>query len=176
MFIPADEEAPRRIARLRELGLGERPEPEFDEFARRLAGIAGAPLAMVNFLREHEQYFAGLYAPGFVQGGPGTPALPDDPARFMRMEQGWCPHVVARRKPLILDDVCDYPRFAGNPVVDQFNIRAYMGAPLIDQTGTAIGTVCVVDTRRREWGDLAALAFIKAQASELLAIISQRAD
>src|SRR5258708_23024645 len=59
----------------------------------------------------------------------------------------WCPHVVARKLPMILGDVCAYPRFAGNPVVDQFGIRAYIGAPLIDMTGTVLGTVCVVDVR-----------------------------
>jgi GAF domain-containing protein len=59
---------------------------------------------------------------------------------------------VVRRKALVLDDVCDYPRFAGNPVVDKIGIRSYLGAPLLDdRTGTALGTVCVVATEPRPW-------------------------
>jgi signal transduction protein with GAF and PtsI domain len=172
LFTPVDEEAPRRVVRLRELGLGERPEPEFDEFARSLATTSKAPLAMVNFIDENRQYFAGLYAPDLVQPGPG-PVAPDDPARVMRRDQGWCPHVVVRRLPLVLDDVCDYPRFAGNPVVDEVGIRSYIGAPLIDRTGTALGTICIVDREPRPWGR-PGLDFIKSRAAELMELIHQR--
>jgi GAF domain-containing protein len=58
-------------------------------------------------------------------------------------------------------------------VVDQFGIRAYMGAPLIDSTGTVLGTVCVVDTERRAWGR-DGLSFIKDRAAEMIETINQR--
>jgi GAF domain-containing protein len=173
LFTPADAEAPQRVARLRELGLGERPEPEFDDFARMLATSTGAPLAMVNFISEDRQYFAGLHAPAMIGSAPGIVAAPDDPARTMTRDQGWCPHVVSRRLPLVLDDVCDYPRFAGNPVVDEIGIRSYIGAPLIDQTGTALGTICIVDLDPRPWGR-PGLDFIKAKAAEMIDMINKR--
>ena len=172
LFTPVDQEAPRRVMRLRELGLGKRPDAEFDEFARTLANATKAPLSMVNFIDEDRQYFAGLYAPDLVQGGPGAPAA-DNPARIMARDHGWCPHVVVRRLPLVLDDVCDYPRFAGNPVVDEIGIRSYLGAPLIDRTGTALGTICIVDREPRPWGR-PGLDFIKARAAELMELIHQR--
>ncbi len=173
LFTPVDHEAPRRVMRLRELELGERPEPEFDDFAQMLATSTGAPLAMVNFVSEDRQYFAGLYAPAFVAGGPGAVAAADDPARVMTKDQGWCPHVVVRRLPLVLDDVCDYPRFAGNPVVDEIGIRSYIGAPLIDRTGTTLGTICVVDLEPRPWGR-PGLDFIKGKAAEMVEMIHER--
>ena len=154
-FRPADTEAALRVARLRELGLGRHPEPAFDKFAQAMADAAETPLAMVNFLGTDLQYFAGLHAPGFVQGGTGAFAGPDDPARSMTMDQGWCPYVVAHRLARVLDDVCAHPRFAGNLVVDQFGIRAYMGAPLVDSTGIVLGTVCVVDAERRHGAAMA---------------------
>ncbi len=52
----------------------------------------------------------------------------------------------------MLEDVTDYPRFAGNAVVDEFGIRSYMGAPLTDGTGMVLGTVAVSDVRPRGWG------------------------
>src|SRR5215207_6874821 len=126
LVTPVDYEAPQRVRRLRELGLGERPDPEFDEFARKLAQITGAPYAMVNFISEHRQYFAGLYGPSTGQADANPQAgTGEDPDRVMDKDHGWCPHVVVRRLALVLDDVCAYPRFAGNPVIDKIGIRAY---------------------------------------------------
>ncbi|GAA2406473.1 GAF domain-containing protein [Streptomyces glaucosporus] len=168
LLTPEDREAPARVTRLRELGIGDAPIPEFDEFARRLAQITGAPYAMVNFIDEERQYFAGLYAPGSdrtVELGPAQPA--PQVGRVMARDHGYCPHVIVRRKALVLEDVCDYPRFAGNPVVDEIGIRSYLGAPLIDRTGTALGTVCVVDQEPRPWGRQG-LETIKGMAAELV--------
>jgi GAF domain-containing protein len=173
LMTPLDEEAPRRVARLRELGLGQAPDPEFDDFARALATTTDAPLAMVNFIGENRQFFAGLYAPGSPTARTDLAAAAADPMRVMARDHGWCPHVVVRRLPLVLDDVCDYPRFAGNPVVDEIGIRSYLGAPLIDRTGTALGTICIVDREPRPWGR-PGLEFIKARAAELIGKIHER--
>lgn len=162
LLTPEDREAPARVTRLRELGVGDAPVPEFDDFARRLARTTGAPCAMVNFMDEHRQYFAGLYAQTSPRAG-----------RAMARDHGYCPHVVVRRKALVLEDVCDYPRFAGNPVVDEIGIRSYLGAPLIDRTGTALGTVCVVAREPRPWGRQG-LETIKSMAAELVERIHRR--
>jgi GAF domain-containing protein len=169
---PSDDEAPRRTQRLRDLGLGEVPEPEFDEFARRLAHTTGAPYAMVNFIDEERQYFAGLYTPSVDEPATGVEPA-EEPGREMPKDHGWCPHVVVRRKALVLDDVCDYPRYNGNPVIDKLGIRSYLGAPLIDHTGTTLGTICVVDTDIHEWGH-DGLATIKALAAEMVEILNRR--
>ncbi|GLZ10765.1 histidine kinase [Actinomadura sp. NBRC 104425] len=174
LLTPVDEEAPRRVLRLRELRLGDVADPEFDAFARDLAQVTGTPFAMVNFIDEQRQFFAGLYvAPGVeaVSGG----GEPIEMGREMARDHGWCPHVVVRRLPLVLDDVCDYPRFAGNPVVDTIGIRSYMGAPLIDRCGVALGTICVVDREPRPWGR-PGLELIKARAAEMVELIHRRED
>lgn len=177
LLTPLDEEAPRRVTRLRELGFGDMPDPEFDAFARDLATSTGAPFAMVNFIDEHRQYFAGLYSPASAPSGSALvtadPVATVEPGRVMSRDHGYCPHVVVRRLPLVLDDVCDYPRFAGNPVVDEIGIRSYLGAPLIDRTGTTLGTICIVDREPRPWGR-PGLDFIKAKAAELVARIHER--
>ncbi|QEU90219.1 GAF domain-containing protein [Streptomyces kanamyceticus] len=166
LLTPVDKEAPARVRRLRGLGLGQRPDPALDRFADRLAELTGAPYSMVNFLGEDRQFFAGLHTP---QGPVG------DDCRFMARDHGYCPHVVARRKALVLEDVRDYPRFAGNPVVDEVGIRSYLGAPLIDRTGVVLGTVCVVDVEPRPWGR-AGLDTIKTMAADLVGQIHRRED
>jgi GAF domain-containing protein len=168
LLTPEDRDAAARVARLHELGLGNMPVPEFDEFASNLARTTNAPYAMVNFIDENQQYFAGLYTAGQsameLQPAPNQSQV----GREMTRDQGYCPHVVVRKKALVLEDVCDYPRFAGNAVVDEIGIRSYMGAPLIDwKTGVALGTICVVDTDTHPWGR-EGLATIKSMAQQLV--------
>ncbi|UIX29485.1 GAF domain-containing protein [Streptomyces sp. GQFP] len=171
LLTPEDKDAPARIRRLRGLGLGERPEPALDAFADRLAELVGAPYAMVNFIGEERQFFAGLHVPADTgtSGRTGADSDEEKPrvGRQLPRDHGFCPHVVVRRKALVLEDVRDYPRFAGNPVVDEFGIRSYLGAPLIDTTGMALGTVCAADLEPRPWGR-AGLETIKAMAAELV--------
>ncbi|WP_327233403.1 GAF domain-containing protein [Streptomyces sp. NBC_01317] len=170
LLTPVDQEAPDRVQRLRRLGLGERSEPAFDAFAQQLAQMTGAPYAMVNFIDENRQFFAGLHTTRGTEGERGTGG-----ERFMARDHGYCPYVVVRRKALVLEDVRDFPRFAGNPLVDEIGIRSYLGAPLIDRTGLALGTVCVVDTEPRRWGRTG-LDTIKSFAAELMSQIRRRED
>lgn len=170
LLTPEDADAPERVRRLSRLGLGERAEPGFDAFAHRLAEVASAPYAMVTFVDEHRQFFAGLRTP---DGAPLTAEGAERGGRHLGREYGFCPHVVVRRKALVLEDVRDYPRFAGNPIVDEIGIRSYLGAPLVDRTGLALGTVCVADIAPRPWGR-AGLDTIKAMAAELIEQIGRR--
>ncbi|MFB8352460.1 GAF domain-containing protein [Streptomyces niveus] len=178
LHLPApDMELAHREARLRELGLGDMPDAEFDAFATQLAQAAGAPYAMVNFITGH-QFFAGLHTPSATQSGPGGPETGGNPevSRIMSRDHGYCPDVLNRRKALVLPDVYAYPRFASNEVVDLIGIRTYAGAPLIDErTDTVLGTVCFVgtDPRGKETGR-DTLQLIKESRDQLMRLIYQR--
>ncbi|MGW5647342.1 GAF domain-containing protein [Saccharopolyspora sp. NPDC003752] len=169
-FTPVDNNAPQRAARLRQLGLGERAEPAFDAFAQHVAKTLGVPNAMVNFITDRHQYLGGFYSAVMPPEPAGVPA--DFDPRKGPMDTGYCPHVIARGIALVLEDVCDYPRFAGNDIVDRMNVRSYLGAPLIDRTGMALGTVCVIDTEPRPWGR-DGLQAIKTLAGEGVELIHQ---
>lgn len=173
LLTPDDKEAPARTRRLRRLGLGEHPEPALDAFADHLAERTGAPYAMVNFIDEHRQFFAGLRVPDARPRTRTDEEAKPEIGRCMERDHGFCPHVVVRRKALVLEDVRDYPRFAGNPVVDEFGIRSYLGAPLIDTTGMVLGTVSVSDIEPRAWGK-AGLEAIKSTAADLVRRLEQR--
>ncbi|MGW0883709.1 GAF domain-containing protein [Streptomyces sp. NPDC002671] len=173
LLTPEDKEAPARVHRLRRLGLVDRPEPALDAFADHLARLVGAPYGMVNFIGEEHQFFAGLVT-------PATPAVRADGSsaevgRVLPRAHGFCPHVVVRRKALVLEDVRDYPRFAGNPVVDDYGIHAYLGAPLIDSSGMALGTVCVADRAPRAWGRNV-LDTVKTLAADLVVRLERSAE
>ena len=173
LLTPEDKEAPARAQRLLHMGLGDQPDPALDVFADHLAELTGAPYAMVNFVGESQQFFAGLHvrpAVSLARAGDSKPQL----GRSMGRDHGFCPHVVVRRKALVLEDVRDYPRFAGNPVVDEYGIHAYLGAPLIDTAGLVLGTVSVADLAPRPWGR-AGLETIKATAADLAGRLEHRA-
>ncbi|MEV7611834.1 GAF domain-containing protein [Streptomyces sp. NPDC089799] len=174
LLTPVDRDAGTRVPRLRELGLGERVDPELDAFARRIADAVGAPHAGVNFLGEDRQFFAGLHHGGGPDG-PGTPAARGYPARVLARDHGYCPYVVVRRRALVLEDVRDFARFAGNAVVDENGVRSYLGAPLTDRRGIVLGTVCAADGVPRRWGT-GGLTTIKALAAELVDRIHGRED
>ncbi|MFD6280481.1 GAF domain-containing protein [Streptomyces sp. NPDC060209] len=179
LLTPVDRDGSRRSARLRRLGLGERPDASFDSFdalADRVAEVTATPFSIVNFIDENRQFFAGLHTPAGLRGGADLGAAAASGtrgSRYLARDAGYCPHVLVRRKALVLEDVCDYPRFAGNPVVDDIGIRSYLGAPLIDRTGVALGTVCAVDTVPRAWGR-AGLDTIKLLAREIVVQIEHR--
>ncbi|MGW0332893.1 GAF domain-containing protein [Streptomyces sp. NPDC003011] len=174
LLTPEDKEAPARVRRLALLGLGDHPEPALDAFAHHLAERVAAPYAMVNFVGERRQFFAGLHIPDVrprVKADGTAPVV----GRHMERDHGFCPHVVVRRKALVLEDVRDYPRFAGNPIVDEYGIRSYLGAPLLDSVGMVLGTVCVADVEPRPWGR-PGLETIKAAAAELVVRLERRED
>ncbi|MFJ9339711.1 GAF domain-containing protein [Streptomyces sp. NPDC101733] len=168
LLTPVDREAPERAVRLREMGLGERFDAELDSFARKVARTLEAPHAGVNFVGEERQFFAGLHhAPDAAPGGY--------PARVLPRDHGYCPHVVVRRRALVLEDVRDFARFAGNAVVDESGVRSYLGAPLTDRRGIVLGTVCAADVVPRRWGT-AGLATVKELAAELVEVLHARED
>ncbi|MEU6476466.1 GAF domain-containing protein [Streptomyces sp. NPDC047017] len=148
----------QRTHRLRILGLNTVDvEATFDRVARLAATFTQAPLAMVNFINDERQMFRGMFVP---TGSPEDPVeivgggVPFDLSNLAREapgDYGFCPHVVAQQSQLALEDVFDYPRFKGNPLVNDLGVRSYLGTPLRDNTGMILGTVCVADFKPRAW-------------------------
>lgn len=152
-------EGEQRRRRLQVLGLNSvEAEATFDRVARLAASFTQSPLAMVNFINDERQMFRGMYVPptspddkANTEGGRGIVFDLSNIAREAPGDYGFCPHVVAQGSQLALDDVFDYPRFRGNPLVNDMGVRSYLGTPLRDNTGMILGTVCVADMVARTW-------------------------
>ncbi|MGV9318246.1 GAF domain-containing protein [Streptomyces sp. NPDC003660] len=163
---PAPSEAEVRDALIHRLGLPTSAHDDFDAIARDLAEKTGFAYGFVNPFLGDRQVFIGLHQPaagtGYVHVG-----------RSMSLDHGWCPEVVARKRPLPLPDVHASPRFASNPVVDAVGIRSYFGAPLIHDSGTVLGTVCVIDPDPRPLTDaLRIQEFVVGTAHQVMAPIN----
>ncbi|MGW2124876.1 GAF domain-containing protein [Streptomyces sp. NPDC001758] len=159
-------ELAQRYELLARLGVPTVANEDFDDLARGMAEQAGFLYGFVNLFLE-EQTFVGLHQPpadsGYVIVG-----------RTMSRDHGWCPEVMTRRKALPLHDVHASPRFSGNAVVDAVGIRSYFGAPLIHDSGTVLGTVCVIDPEKRPLSEARRLRDIVINAgTQVMDLISR---
>lgn len=164
---PPDPGAAHRIALLKRLGVALRPDEEFDELAKELAEKLGVPdgMAMVNFIGDQTQYFAGLHTPA------GTTM-----EREMSREDGWCPHTVLREVPLPLANVASWSRFQTNRVAEEFGMESYIGAPVRGRDGDGnLGTICLIDRGTHEW-NIDHVQTITAFAEKVADLIYRRAD
>jgi diguanylate cyclase (GGDEF)-like protein/PAS domain S-box-containing protein len=129
-----------RLATLRRLRLLDTPPTEeFDRITRLAAQLLDVPITLVSLVDEHRQWFKSRVGLHVSQ----TPR-----------EVSFCAHVVYDREPLCLADASKDPRFAGNPLVTgPPHVRAYLGIPIFTQEGHTIGTLCAIDTRRRNFDE-----------------------
>lgn len=112
------------------------PERAFDDAALVAATLCSTPIALVSLVDDERQWFKARYGLGAVQ----TPR-----------EQSFCAHTLGDRQTLIVDDTHADARFRDNPlVVGAPHIRFYAGAPLVNDDGHALGTLCVIDRAPRQ--------------------------
>lgn len=83
---------------------------------------------------------------------------------------GFCEQVRRTDLPLVIEDARHDPRGRGLPVLADLGVTAYLGAPLHDGAGAAIGVFSVIDRQPRRWGaeEAALLATLAATVDEQL--------
>ncbi len=128
--IPADDA--ERLAALQATGLlDSAPAESLDRITRSLCALLGVPTALISLVDRDRQWFLSRVGMAATQ----TPR-----------EVSFCGHAVAQRATLVVGDARQDLRFAGNPLVaGEPHIRAYLGVPLFDDEGHALGTLCVID-------------------------------
>ncbi len=94
----------------------------------------------------------------------------------MQMDGLYCTDVALRRQKLQVNDACLDDYWSDTPSA-KAGIMAYLGVPLFWPDGEVFGTLCAVDTDKKEWGDTAAnlLQTLKdAIESHLVLVISKK--
>ncbi len=137
---PAEREADR-LAALRRYDILDTPrEAAFDEIVALAAEICGAPIAVVNLIDEHRQFFK-------AEVGLGVRETP--------LETSFCAKAILEDDFLLVPDATRDHRFDGNPLVTGApHLRFYAGALLKTAEGLPIGTLCVLDTAPKELSPL----------------------
>lgn len=135
---------PDRLRALHATGLlDSAPEEGYDRITQAAADALDTPFAAISLVDVDRNYFKS--AIGMVD--MSVPANRQAP-----LDQSICKYTMADGTPLVLEDARSDPVFQKHPVVRSGAVVAYLGIPLIDRGGHAIGTLCVFDDKPRMWG------------------------
>jgi PAS domain S-box-containing protein len=136
-----EDREPHRLAALACYDVMDSPrERSFDELAALTAKLCDTPIAVVNLVGDGRQFFK-------AEVGLGVRETP--------LESSFCVKALLEDDLLVVPDLTKDRRFDCNPLVTgDPHIRAYAGALLKTEDGLAIGTLCVLDHRTREFTEL----------------------
>jgi diguanylate cyclase (GGDEF)-like protein/PAS domain S-box-containing protein len=129
----------QRVTALHSLGLLDTAhEDRFDRFTRLASAAFGVPIALVSLVDNNRQWF---------KSGVGVDYC--ETSRDIAM----CSHAVALDDLLVVSDTLSDERFRDFPYVcGAEGIRFYAGQPLHSLDGQPVGTLCILDTRPRDFG------------------------
>ncbi len=123
-----------------------RPEADhvLQELVDEVRSTFGVELCMVNLILSDVQYFRAW-----------SGDLPADLTEARQDPRGrsMCQYTVETEMPFVVPDFLTTERFKDQYFCIHYGIRFYAGAPLITSGGHAIGTLCLLDTRPREFSE-----------------------
>ena len=135
---------PHRIAAARRLLVEVSGPAAFDRLSALAARLLGARHAKVTLFTDQDTVVGGYGLPPGVVGGP---ALLTGALSAITVEQ---------RRPLRIDSAARDERVAELPAVTSGQVQAYLGAPLVADSGHVVGVLAVYDPEPRSWSDDAA--------------------
>lgn len=133
----------QRLKALSELGLRQ-PEtiPVFEEATQTAAHFLEAPISILGFVDQERHWFkssVGLSRLGLMNNLAQS--------RQLLRRESFCSQVVDSFQYLKINDTHDLRDsvLAASKLVQDYGIRAYLGAPLIDASGNCLGALAVMD-------------------------------
>ena len=115
------------------------PEDGFDRIAWLAANTLDAPIALVTLLTPTRQFFKARVGLDMI----------DTPRSW-----AFCNHTILQKGVFSVEDLSRDARFSDNPAVaGDEGFRFYAGAPIRDENGFAIGSLCVIDFEARRLDD-----------------------
>ncbi|MBW4508395.1 MAG: GAF domain-containing protein [Scytonematopsis contorta HA4267-MV1] len=131
----------RRLKALSDLGLYQ-PEmvPVFEEATQTAAHFLEAPISILGFIDQERHWFKS--AVGLSRLGLMNQLAQ---ARQLSRKESFCTQVVDSSQTVIINDSRKLADADVSKLVQEFGIRAYLGAPLIDAAGNCLGSLAVMD-------------------------------
>lgn len=131
---------------IKELGLLDRlDEASFTHLTELASNILKVPVSLVSIIdkQNDRQFFKsikGLQEPWLSRGE--TP-----------LSHSFCQHVAHDDAPLIVENAPEYNRVKDNLAIPDLGVIAYLGVPIHDPQGRAIGALCAIDSDPKKWTD-----------------------
>lgn len=112
--------------------LDTQPEEDFDRITKIASLVCGVPISLISLIDEDRQWFKSRVG---LDVGQTSRSL------------AFCQYAIKDRNFMEVPDAQQDERFKNNELVtsDPY-IRYYLGFPLVDPDGFALGTLCVIDT------------------------------
>jgi PAS domain S-box-containing protein len=150
-----------RLAALAALDVLDTPaEREFDTIAELATDRFDAPIALISLVASDRQWFKARVGLEIFETA---------------RDVSFCTHTIRGDDVMVVLDARADPAFATNPmVVGEPRIRFYAGAPLVLASGERIGTLCVLDRRRRNCFGAREIRALKLMAQQVVDLLELR--
>ena len=156
--LPSDEST--RLGSLLALNiLDTPPEERFDRITRLAMRLFQVPIALVSLIDAKRQWFKSRQGWDLDEVPRGV---------------SFCGHAILGNDVFVVPDATLDVRFYDNPLVTgDPNLRFYAGVPLRGLSGGKLGTLCLIDTREREFSadDLVLLRDLARMVEQELAAV-----
>ncbi|MCY0905582.1 GAF domain-containing serine/threonine-protein kinase [Arthrobacter sp. H14-L1] len=137
-LLPSDEEA--RMQAVRRYRILDTPaDGAFDRITSLAARLFSVPVAIVSIVDHDRIWFKSHF-------GTDVDQISRDP--------GLCASAILQQKTWVVSDALADPHTLTNPLVaGEFGLQFYAGVPLQTVDGYNLGTLCVLDTKPRHFGE-----------------------
>jgi len=133
---------PVRLQAIADTGLmGTKEDPVLHRLTRLAAKTLDASVALMSLVEEDRQFFASSY---------GLPE-PWASERATGLLHSFCQHVVVSNQPLLVSDARKHPLVQRNLAIEDLDVIAYIGTPLVDSRDNTLGSMCVIEHEPRQW-------------------------
>jgi len=133
---------PARLKAIAETGLlGVNEDPVLHRLTRLAAKTLEASVSLLSLVEEDRQFFASSW---------GLPE-PWASERGTTLLHSFCQHVVVSNQPLLVSDARKHPLVQRNLAIEDLDVIAYIGVPLVDSSDNTLGSFCVIEHEPRQW-------------------------
>jgi GAF domain-containing protein len=116
-------------------------DPVLQRLTRLAAKTLQTSVALMSLVEEDGQFFASSW---------GLPE-PWASERGTTLLHSFCQHVVVSNQPLLVTDARQHPLVQRNLAIQDLDVIAYIGVPLMDSSDNTLGSMCVIEHEPRQW-------------------------